>query len=35
MTPAAHKALVKIAHVLKEINSFLLAVRREREEQWR
>ena len=35
MTPAAHKALVNIAHVPKEINAFLLAVRREREEEWR
>jgi len=32
MTPAAHKALVNIAHFPKEINAFLLAVRREREE---
>jgi hypothetical protein len=35
MTPAAHKALVNIAHVLKKLNAFLLAVRREREEEWR
>ena len=34
-TPAAHKALVNIAHILKEINAFQLAVRREREEEWR
>ena len=35
MTPAAHKVLVNIAHVLKETNAFQLAVRREREEDWR
>jgi hypothetical protein len=35
MTPAAHKALVNIAHVPKEINAFQLAVRQEREEDWR
>ena len=35
MTPAAHKVLVNIAHVLKETNAFQLAVRREREEEWR
>ena len=35
MTPAAHKALVNIAHILKETNAFQLAVRRrEREEDW-
>jgi hypothetical protein len=34
MTPAAHKALVNIAHILKETNAFQLAVR-EREEDWR
>lgn len=35
MTSSAHKALVNIAHILKEINAFQLAVRREREEEWR
>jgi hypothetical protein len=35
LTPVALKALVNIAHVPKEINAFLLAVRREREEEWR
>jgi hypothetical protein len=35
MTRAAHKAMINIAHVLKEINAFQLAVRREREAKWR